>query len=1741
MALAESVQAETLFFSEYVEGSSSNKAIEIYNGTGQQVDLSDYVVELYSNGNTEIQSKLELTGTLEHNDVFVIANGQAHDDLKNKADTTSDVTNFNGNDALVLKKNDQVIDVINTVGNSDHVVENVTLVRLPTITKGSSTFHLAEWNSFPTDTFNNIGQHSFAQEPTDPPTEDVQSIKDVRQTNGEMVTIEGIVTAIFVAGGKANVYIQDETAGIIIRAAGLDKKVQIGDKVKANGTTEQFHKMAQLACDAKDVEIIESNFGTPLPQTITSSQLTEEVEGELVQINHITIESVNEYGEHTARDENGTFLIKSDLVDVNKNYEKVIGVVEYSFGQYKLIPRTKADIIEDSSKVGDVFATPEAGLVAKGTKVNLSTATTDATIYYTTDGSTPTSTSTVYTQPIEITDTVTIKAIAVKKGLQNSDVSTFTFEIGKDLDQLDIHDIQGTSHTSPYVGKTVKNVDGIVTHIDNHNVYIQETSPDKNPKTSEGLLVYKKNHGLAVGDHISVDGEVKEYVLDGYSDKKETDLTFTEIQATNINVLSSGNKLPKPIVLGKNGRVIPDQIIDNDSFSQFDPEEDAIDFYESLEGMRVQLENPTVVGPQKYGDIAVVVDNGTNQLKTDAGGYKLSEHDPNPEILYVQTGSDFVAKVGDSFKGTITGVMSYDYQNFKIYRNTKEPLPSLKDGGVKRDTTTIKKVNDQLTVATYNVENLSAKSNDTKLENLATSIIKNLNSPDIIALQEVQDNDGPTDSGITNADQTYGRLINKISELGGPTYQFTDIAPENKQDGGQPGGNIRVGYLYNPERVSLKDKEKGSATEAVQYKDGDLTVNPGRIAPDQFVDTRKPLAAEFEFNGEDVIVINAHFNSKRGDTPLFGKAQPPVLGSEAKRIELMTEVNSFVEDILAENEKENIIVLGDMNDFEFSKPLEILQGSELTNLMDKLPEAERWTYNYRGNSQALDHILVSNRLAKTANVDIVNINSPFMEEHGRASDHDPVLAQIDLTPPKEINILHTNDSHARVFEGKYDGMGFAKLSTLINQFEEENEHSLLLDAGDTFHGTTFATLEEGSSIVEVMNKIGYDSMAAGNHDFNYGYNRLLELEEMADFPVLSANVIYEDTGELVLDPYTIKTVDGIKFGIFGLSTPETHYKTHPKNVEGLTFTDPVKAAKKMVKELQSKDVDVIIALTHLGTDASSTDTSLKVAQGAPGIDLIVDGHSHTVDDIENSGTLIVSAGEYLKNLGVVELTFDDNNELISREASRITKDEAANIEPDPAVEAVIKEIQEAQEELLAEEIGKTNVKLDGEREQVRAGETNLGNLITDAMLEETGADVALMNGGGIRASIDKGVITKGDVITVLPFGNYIQTLEVHGSAIKEALENGVSAYPEVKGAFPHVAGISFAIDVDKPAGERVHSIKINGEPMDMDAIYTLATNDFLAAGGDEYTVLSNYDVTGDYSSLDEAVIKYIKKRGTIEPKVENRIVAAPTPDDGTDNGDGDENGDNNDNENENRNIIDVTIENGKVKIDNEDLEKADPTKDIKLNLGKAKSVIIKLTKEQVKMLKENGQKLILVNDDVEIQIPANVLPDENVSIQMKRLEDIKEAKSSVYDFTIFDQAGNPIHKFDTPIKLIFNVNIETVQNEKNLHMFYYNEKKKEWELVPGSSYNNGKVTAMTDHFSTFAVFEQIQENGTDNHKDHDNNDHAKNNDSLPKPSDKEYELPNTATSTYNLLAWGIVTFLLGGVLIIIRKRKAIKR
>ncbi|MFL7791343.1 MAG: endonuclease/exonuclease/phosphatase family protein, partial [Anaerolineae bacterium] len=601
---------------------------------------------------------------------------------------------------------------------------------------------------------------------------------------------------------------------------------------------------------------------------------------------------------------------------------------------------------------------------------------------------------------------------------------------------LRIRDIQGAGHLSPLNGQLVQDVRGIVTLIAGNGFYIQDPDADSDLATSEGILVFGSSAGVSVGDDVLVDGTVSEFYNAG-----SAGLSTTRINLQGSPTISStGNALPAPVVIGVGGRMPPTEVIDDDAgggsvetSGTFDPQTDGIDFYESLEGMLVQINDPLAIGPTEDDAIPVVGDGGAYATfmagrNGVTAGIVIRKGDFNPERVIVanpNVSSPPDVNVGDHLTGPITGTIDYDdvqtYGNFYLVNAT--PL-SATSGGLAPETTTLTATESYLTVASFNVYNLDPGDTQYKFDKLADQIVNNLGAPDIVGLEEIQDNNGEVDDGTVDASLTYSTLITAILNAGGPTYVYADIAPENNQDGGAPGGNIRVGFLYRPDRVTLVQRGVATATTATTPMIGatgvELTYSPGRIDPTNpaVAESRKSLAAEFIFNKQKVFVIVNHFNSKSGDDPLFGNVQPPVFASEAERIGIAQMTNDFVDDILALDPCANVIVLGDLNDFHFSEAVsDVLAADALTNLMFTLPITDRYTYVFEGNSQVLDQILISDGLVNFAQpeFDVVHVNAEFVADitnsSRRASDHDPVVARFWLPYRYYMPmIMHSSDS-----------------------------------------------------------------------------------------------------------------------------------------------------------------------------------------------------------------------------------------------------------------------------------------------------------------------------------------------------------------------------------------------------------------------------------------------------------------------------------------------------------------------------------------------------------------------------------------------------------------------------------------------------------------------------------------------------------------------------------------------------------
>ncbi|MFF0749428.1 endonuclease/exonuclease/phosphatase family protein [Streptomyces sp. NPDC004267] len=563
--------------------------------------------------------------------------------------------------------------------------------------------------------------------------------------------------------------------------------------------------------------------------------------------------------------------------------------------------------------------------------------------------------------------------------------------------------VQGTKRISPYNNQSVS-VTGIVTAIrstgTSRGYWIQDPIGDGNAATSEALFVYtgSTTPSTKVGNRITVRGTVSEYYPGGTAGGGQslTELTSASITST----LSTGNALPAAFTL--DAASVPDAYAPDAAGGSIEnltlaPATFALDLYESLEGMRVQVTDARVVGASNsYNELFVTADPNEHATPRGGTGYGsyASQNGGRVKVESLLSTAFPVADVGDVLSGTTAGPLDYD--DFGGYGIQATTLGSLTDNVLAPETTRAQNAN-ELAVATYNVQNLDPTDPQAEFDRLAAGIVRNLASPDVVALEEVQDNNGATDNGVVAADQTYAKLIAAVQAAGGPAYAYRQINPVDDQDGGEPGGNIRVGFLYNPARVGFTDRPGGTSTTAVSVVGNGgtaaLSVSPGRINPSHSAwnASRKPLVGEFTFQGKTVFVVADHFTSKGGDQPLYARDQPPARSSETQRGQQADQVNAFVKQVLAVQPSARVVVVGDLNDFEFSNTVtKLTAGGVLTPLINSLPAAERYTYVYQGNSQALDHILTSPALTPY-DYDIVHVNSEFADQ---ASDHDPQVVRL---------------------------------------------------------------------------------------------------------------------------------------------------------------------------------------------------------------------------------------------------------------------------------------------------------------------------------------------------------------------------------------------------------------------------------------------------------------------------------------------------------------------------------------------------------------------------------------------------------------------------------------------------------------------------------------------------------------------------------------------------------------------------
>lgn len=467
----------------------------------------------------------------------------------------------------------------------------------------------------------------------------------------------------------------------------------------------------------------------------------------------------------------------------------------------------------------------------------------------------------------------------------------------------------------------------------------------------------------------------------------------------------------------------------------------------------------------------------------------------------------------------------------------------------------------------------------------------------------------------------------------------------------------------------------------------------------------------------------------------------------------------------------------------------------------------------------------------------------------------------------EITFYHTNDLHARVEAGDDNGKsaGLAEIAAVVKE-GKKHKTALWFDSGDLIHGMPRVNITKGEVMVPLLNEAGLDLMVPGNHDFNFGFAQLKNLSEKFRFPVLSANIAMKEVPEgqaekvLAFRPYTIFSMEnGIKVGVFGLTTPETRYKTDPKNVTELEFLDPVACARAMVSMLRHS-CDVVVAVMHMGVDEGSEITSETIARAVPGIDVIIDGHSHT--KLPNgewvNQTLIVQTGWHGHCLGEVTVQVDDHK-VVSKKARLIEPDEMEKIAPvpDKAVIKILKKLKAESDSLMNEIVSYSDHELSADRDIVRTRESELGDFYADAIGAAAGTDIAVINGGALRANLPRGNVTRENLMEVTPFGNTLKAIRVKGSTIRKIVEYSVSKLPSKFGGFLDFSGLTFSFDPSRPVGERVSDILVGGEQLEPEKDYTVAALDYLCNGGDDYSMLVGAPVVGEFDTVESVVADYM--------------------------------------------------------------------------------------------------------------------------------------------------------------------------------------------------------------------------------------------------------------------------------------------
>ncbi|MGP6170856.1 ExeM/NucH family extracellular endonuclease [Microbacterium sp. A204] len=1089
---------------------------------------------------------------------------------------------------------------------------------------------------------------------------------------------------------------------------------------------------------------------------------------------------------------------------------------------------------------------------------------------------------------------------------------------------VSIADVQGTGDATPLAGQTVT-VEGIVTGDYRTGGYqgisIQTAGSggdtDATPGASDGIFVYLNALApeLAIGDLVSVTGVAGE----NYGQTQISPSAVTDVTVVTAGVGAPAATALAETVVGADREAYENMLVAPAGTYRVASSHQLYNYGTLwLNPGDLNVKSTEVTRPGAEADAIVAANRADRVLLDDGYSVQVSNNAHPGEQPYFT--EDVVVRNGDVVDFAEAGyVLQYGFDDWRL--QPVIPIDDASDATYKAAFTTdnprpqtAPEVGGDVQVAAFNVFNyFTTMSEDDPLARGAknqgffdvqrSKIVTAINGldADVVALMEIE-------NSIHFGDGT------------------ADVALADLVDGLNADADAEV-WDYVPTPEALLDTETDVITSAIIYrKDAVTPVGDSAAQIDESVwgNAREPIAQTFDMDGRIVSVVANHFKSKSGDgaEPADGQGH-----FNADRTAQAQSLREFTDELAETSGSEDVLLLGDFNAYAKEDPIDVFAQAGWTDLVPT-NAAGQYTYTFDGELGSLDHAIASPSLAgSVTGTGVWGINSPEWSDRGyafgaaeagtpfRSSDHDPVIVGISSEiPPVDIDIVTINDFHGRI-EADGAAAGAAVLSGAVKSVREANPNTVFAAAGDLIGASTFTSfINDDNPTIDALNAAGLEVSAAGNHEFDQGWEDLRDrVQQRADWEYISSNVFLTETGETALAPAWVKEMDGVRVGFIGAVTEELDSLVSPEGIADLEVRSIVDSVNTVADELTDGDAangeaDVLVLLVHEGatsTDVASITPESALGEIVAGVDdsvsAIVSAHTHLAYNHVIDGRPVVSAGQYGENFGLMNLQVDpESKELLSitNEIKPLTKTEKDPVtgkdvitplyDADGAVQAIVDAAKQEADVLGAEPVGNITGDFNRARQtdgsENRGGESTIGNFVADVQQWATGADLAIMNPGGIRANLTyastgesdpDGNVTFREAATVQPFANTLVTLNLTGAQLKGVLEEqwqpeGASR-PFLKLGLSE--GLQYTYDPTAAAGERITSITLNGEPIDPAVSYLVAANSFLAAGGDNFATFAEGTSKADTGKIDlQSMVDWFDANGTAAPDLAQRAV-----------------------------------------------------------------------------------------------------------------------------------------------------------------------------------------------------------------------------------------------------------------------------